>query len=343
MRTVPILAAAAAVLAPKAQSLANSTESPGSMFWPGISNLDLTMPWHKPMARDVEMRAASDAFVKVTTNNAKCVDVAGGKAVNSAHVQLWDCTGGGNQGFKINGHMIQTENNQCLDVPNGNGYNGAALQVYNCDAYNANQNWEIVGSNIRWYGHNLCLDVKDGIFGNGTPLQLWACYLGSPNQQFTWGASTNAPTTTTVSSGNFGGFPMISWQAFINLHPQMNWFADAFVQAGAQTSIAPQLLGAIALQESSGNPNPTNGAGLMQFTDLNAWQRFAGPNTQRSNPWDAVWAGARYMRALLDQENQDLGKALRDYNGPIGQGGNPAYIADIQNWMKGSLVYGAGT
>jgi len=342
MRTLPYMAGAAAAFAVSNAQLSNDTLSAGSMFWPGVSNLNIAMPWQKA-ARSIEARATADAFVPYTTTGGKCVDVMDGKATNNAKVQIWDCHGGANQGWQFNGYLLQTDNNMCLDVPDGKGKNGSPLQVYKCDKNNGNQNWERVGANIRWYGHNLCLDVTDGRFQNGTPLQLWACYLGSPNQQFTKGLATVTPSSQTISGGNFLGAEMMPWQAFINLHPQMSWFADAFVQAGAQSNIAPQLLGAIALQESSGYPNPTNGAGLMQFTDLNAWLAYSSPNAQRSNPWDAIFAGARYMRALLDENNQDLGRALRAYNGPIEWGGKPSYISEIQAWMRGELVYGPGT
>jgi hypothetical protein len=345
MHTLPLIAGAAAAFAVTAKAeppADNATTTGGSMYWPGLSNLDLAMPWQK-LSRDVYERAAGDPLAPYTTNNGKCIDVAGGKAANNAKVQLWDCNGAANQGWRVNGFMLQTDNGQCLDVPDGKGGNGTPLQVYKCDAANGNQNWERVGANIRWYGHNLCVDVPDGQFQNGRPLQLWSCYLGSPNQQFTKGKATVAPTKQTVSAGNFLGFPMIAWPAFVNLHPQISSFADAYVQAGAQNNIAPQLLGAISLQESSGNPNPTNGAGLMQFTDLAAWQRYAAPNAKRSNPWDAVFAGARYMRALLDENNQDLNRALRAYNGPLEWGGKVTYQAEIQAWMKGVMVYGPGT
>ena len=287
-------------------------------------------------------RASGQPYVPLTSQNGLCVDVRDNALRNGGQLQLWQCGGSANQAWRIEGPLLQTGADMCLDVPGGNGYSGAALQVWKCDGKNPNQHWEQVGSNLRWYGHNLCLDVKDGGFWSGNALQLWTCYYSSANQGFLFGQPAQAVTPGVTDTSSFLGYPTIGWQAFLNKHPVLASFAQAFPQAAAQYNLVPTLLASIALQESSGNCAPSNGAGLMQFTDWNAWQAY-GNGGSRENCYDAVWAGARYIRVLLDENGQNLDNALRAYNGPIAYGGKPEYQQDIRNWMTGVLVYGAGT
>lgn len=336
MRIIPYIAGAAAVSAVHANAAANDTEKTGSMFWPGSSHLDLAMPWHKNH-RDLEARADS-GMASLSTRWNKCLDVPSGNFKSGTVPQLWDCSNNVNQQWKINGKLLQASNNVCLDVPSGWAFAGAPVQLWACDQNNQNQWFEVAGNGIRKRNSNFCLDVKDGHYDNGAGLQLWWCdYNANGNQNFKMG---NAATFTTQQSpSSFLGYASVSWERFAQLHPECAPWGNAMKAAASAMNLAPTLLGAIAMNEATCQERPGNGFGMFQFMDQNAWVRYGGANADKQKASDAIWGGARYMRALIDQEGNNLDNALRAYNGPIWQGGDPAYQAHIRTWMSGGSVW----
>jgi hypothetical protein len=120
-------------------------------------------------------------------------------------------------------------------------------------------------------------------------------------------------------------------------YPQLAKYEKDFEAAAQQMGVQPQLLVAIAMEESTGGTNPnanSNGGGMMQFTDDGAWQQY-GNGGDRMNDHDSIWASARYMSDLVNQNGGNLDAALRAYNGPLSQGGNPSYQSDIARMMSG--------
>lgn len=227
----------------------------------------------------------------------------------------------------------------CLDVRDGRADNGAALQVYPCSSGNRNQKWERVGQAYRFAGSGKCLDVAGGRFSNGTAIQLWDCAQGSANQNF-GDAGASAPAVAARNDGDsFYGYQAISIDRFVQLHPECAPFKDAFVAAAADQGLHPTFLGAIAETESSCRANPGNPWGMFQFSDDGAW-RVYGLNKDRNNPYDSAFAAARYFKDLLRQTGNNLDQALRLYNGPLSQGGNPNYQSEVRQWMNGGNPWG---
>lgn len=98
--------------------------------------------------------------------------------------------------------------------------------------------------------------------------------------------------------------------------PEFTLLDYLFVKYGRQYDIQPELLKAIAMQESSLNPdaqNPKSSArGLMQITKAAA----ADVGTNYELLFDAetnVRAGARYLRLLMDRHGFDIHDAIRSY------------------------------
>lgn len=299
--------------------------------------------------RNRQSRAAQDG---IAARNNQCLDIKDHRLQDGAAVQTWTCTGAPNQKIVLDNGRLRGPQNLCLDVPAGQGGNGAHVQVWTCGDNNPNQRWEAVGSAYRWVGSSQCLDVTDGLFRDGTLMQMWRCDAGNINQQFTApgtavakpDAGPSVPPVVTggalASTRNFLGFACIPFAEFVGLHPQIASFADAYVQAGNMYNIAPVLVGAISLQESSGRCDAPNG-GLGQFQNDDAWRAYG--RGDRYNCYDAVYGITHYMQALLAENNNNLASALRAYNGPVSQGGKPAYIDNIGAWMTGAFVYGPGT
>lgn len=96
--------------------------------------------------------------------------------------------------------------------------------------------------------------------------------------------------------------------------PMPPYIAALMSEAGRAHGVDPRLLAAVAHRESAFNPNalsPVGAGGLMQLMPATA--RFLGC----SNVFDArqnVYAGARYLRTLLDAFHGDLDLTLAAYN-----------------------------
>lgn len=278
----------------------------------------------------------------------RCLDVTNGDFANGTHPQLWDCSSSNtNQQWQLVNGQLQTSQNKCLDVVDGRNENGASVQLWDCVAGSANQGWQIDGVALKHTGTNFCLDVKDGAFDNGGQLQLWDCD-GRPNGNQVWSfeagqkdfaaAQTGAQTavsSATTSATSFYNYAAISTDAFISLHPECAPFKDAVVAAAADQGLNAVFLLAIAETESSCQAAPSNGFGSFQFSDDGAWNQFGGIGKDRQNIWDASYAAARYFKYLLEQNNNNLDQAMRAYNGPLSQGGNPNYQKEVATWMSG--------
>ncbi len=65
----------------------------------------------------------------------RCMDVTNNGTGNGALIQLWDCNGGGAQGWvqQADGSLKNPQSGRCLDSPNGSGANGARLQIWDCN------------------------------------------------------------------------------------------------------------------------------------------------------------------------------------------------------------------
>lgn len=137
---------------------------------------------------------------------------------------------------------------------------------------------------------------------------------------------TPDPTATPINNGCGPGevpAPLPSGGSLVGFRQDV---ADAIEAAAAKYGVNPCLLGAIAMQESSGNPNaisPDGGYGLFQITL---------PNKQ---PWDPNWAnptvnsdkGAATIASALNQYGGNLQQGLTYYNcgGRCGDPPNPQY------------------
>ena len=298
---------------------------------------------HAQFIDRMEKRGTGQSFVPMSTQNGMCLDVKDNRMQNGAGLQLWQCSGGGNQQWRIEGPLLQTNQDLCADIPNGVGYNGAPVQVYKCDGQNKNQLFDQIGSSLQWRGSPYCLDVKDGSFANGGQIQLWTCYPGSANQAFVLGQAQSqgtAPQGSSASTGatNFYGYNCISLDDFVRKYPVCAPYKGALQSAGADQGINPVFLGAIAMIESNcgeGLKNSPNAwAGPFQFMDDSATRFYVGaPPRDRTNFWDAAYGAARYFKALLAQTNGNLYQAMRNYNGDPANGGETHY----QEWAAGFM------
>lgn len=312
------------------------------------------------LASPAAAHAADAVAVKPKMQVQLCLDVAGKSRAAGATVQLWQCSTNDNQRWTWDGQALKVYGSACLDVTDGHNEDGAGLQIWPCTAPNDNQRFERFGDLLRWVGTDKCLDVTDGRAQNGTAMQLWTCDGSNPHQRFAFvdaGAqaalaavgsavaqvaaaatkSANVASTKLQSAGTYLGFPYISLASFLNKHPVLKPLRQAIIDAGNSVTPAlpPVLLAAVAMEESSGNPQVPGG--LMQFTWAPTWAAYGQGDI--NNGRDSLFAAARYLTALLQENDNDLAASLRAYNGDA----NRNYVAEIKAWMTGGFPYGEGT
>ncbi len=105
----------------------------------------------------------------------------------------------------------------------------------------------------------------------------------------------------------------------------LNWKYYAKYEA-IKNHIDPNLVYAIILTESSGNPNAfrqdktVRSIGLMQITMQAARQMgYRGTEQGLFNPKTNIYYGVKYFRWLLNHYNNDMFKALAAYNLGVGK------------------------
>ena len=118
----------------------------------------------------------------VSQASGRCLDVPDSATANGTQPVIWDCNGGGNQSWTVNGQTWQILG-KCLDAPAGATAGGKA-QLWDCNG-GANQRWTAnADGTISNAQTGLCLDVDRNLTANGTKFLLWTC-SGATNQRWT--------------------------------------------------------------------------------------------------------------------------------------------------------------
>ncbi|MER5585856.1 ricin-type beta-trefoil lectin domain protein [Streptomyces asoensis] len=114
----------------------------------------------------------------------KCLDVAGGAAVDGTAVQLYDCNGSAAQRWTVQPDGSIQALGKCLDVVGGSTSDGARTQLYTCNGTGA-QRWSFDAGtgDVVNTAANKCLDVTDNSPANGARGQIWSC-TGAANQKW---------------------------------------------------------------------------------------------------------------------------------------------------------------
>jgi lysophospholipase L1-like esterase len=118
----------------------------------------------------------------VSAASGRCLDLPGSNTANGTQPIIWDCNGGANQHWTLNGASIQVLG-KCLDAP-VNATAGTKAQVWDCNGA-TNQQWTLNSDGtIRGVQSGLCLDVDHNLTANGTGVLLWTC-TAAVNQRWT--------------------------------------------------------------------------------------------------------------------------------------------------------------
>jgi soluble lytic murein transglycosylase len=133
------------------------------------------------------------------------------------------------------------------------------------------------------------------------------------------------------------------WQLEQDLHPRR--FAAVFERAGAQERVDPQLLLAVARQESRFSPgvrSVVGAVGLLQLMPATAAELAGLPvgDTQLQEPSRNAALGARYLRQLLDRWRQQPFLSVASYNAGPGAvegwrgGAYPDPLQEPELWVE---------
>lgn len=118
----------------------------------------------------------------VSAASGRCLDVPQGNTANGTQPVIWDCNGGANQQWAVNGAALQALG-KCLDAPL-NATAGAKVQLWDCNG-GTNQQWNLnTDGTVSSRQTGLCVDVNGNATANGTLVILWTC-TGAANQRWT--------------------------------------------------------------------------------------------------------------------------------------------------------------
>ncbi len=106
--------------------------------------------------------------------------------------------------------------------------------------------------------------------------------------------------------------------------------------ASKKYGIPPNILKAVAWQESGWNPNAKSfdgqhGKGVMQIDDR--FHEFAKTDAV-FDPKQNIEYGAKFLKSLADQSGGDWGKALKRYNGGSDYPPKVLALAEKQPWAQ---------
>ncbi|MFI5954383.1 RICIN domain-containing protein [Cryptosporangium sp. NPDC051539] len=123
-----------------------------------------------------------------------CLDIKTEDPPSNAQLQLWHCSGGDEQRFRLLNasapgmvEIVDARNENCLAVPPPNQFTlRADLKMMPCTVQ-PNQLWTLETSGgyttIRQVGSQFCLDRRDAGVSDGTHIQQWTC-TGNPAQKW---------------------------------------------------------------------------------------------------------------------------------------------------------------
>jgi len=130
------------------------------------------------------------SYFQLNRDTRRCMDIVGGKAVQGASVQVWNCNGNDNQKFIwcSDGRIVSRMNdNMCLDIPGGDPTKSANLQIWPCNRADG-QYWMYDGNTMSIYpyktGEKMCMDVDRGATDPGTMINVYGCTPGTGGEKW---------------------------------------------------------------------------------------------------------------------------------------------------------------
>ena len=137
---------------------------PGGNSNPGAVQVQIYQRNNTPAQRWGLWSSTQEIRSEVADN--RCLDISAANYSNGARVQVWNCTGGGNQKWFFDGTALRSYEKPefCLDVSGGNIWaDGTKIQLYTCNKTSA-QRW--VAGDYNW-GSKFDVNINAKDYGNG--------------------------------------------------------------------------------------------------------------------------------------------------------------------------------
>jgi hypothetical protein len=168
----------------------------GTVYWPGLRTADpygmetlsgtspnLRLTDNNSSGRDLLLGSWGLSAARtgtVTGLASKCLDVLTGGTGNP-RVVLSTCTGSASQRWTLNNGAL-TSGGRCADASGAGTANGTPIISFACNGQ-ANQQWILVGTQLRNGNSGTCLDVPASNSADGTQVKLFTCN-GGANQSW---------------------------------------------------------------------------------------------------------------------------------------------------------------
>ena len=107
-----------------------------------------------------------------------CLDVTGNNSANGTGVEIWGCSGSGNQTWTVTGGTLQSLG-KCLDVKSSGTVNGTLVDLYDCNGTGAQVWTPQANGSLLNPSSGKCLDDPAASTKAGTQLQIYTCNGGT--------------------------------------------------------------------------------------------------------------------------------------------------------------------
>merc|ERR1712003_506130 len=109
-----------------------------------------------------------------------CLSVNGNRFANGENIQLWKCSEGIGQYFRVdtqnpNVISVDANPNYCVVIDGDSDQNGANIQLWECDGTSDHQKWRNSGGQLQNNANGKCMVVDGNQGSDGNNVQLWSC------------------------------------------------------------------------------------------------------------------------------------------------------------------------
>lgn len=167
----------------------SSTENIASVSLPTVTGAtaSLTLPAQSVSTYVFTQNGGSavktGAAELVGSQSGRCADDTGSSTTDGTAIELYDCSGAGNQLWTYTSASELRVLGKCMDASGQGTSNGTAIILYTCNG-GINQKWTLAANGeIRGVQSGLCLDATGKGTANGTLLELYTCN-GGANQSW---------------------------------------------------------------------------------------------------------------------------------------------------------------
>ncbi|MCB0977871.1 MAG: ricin-type beta-trefoil lectin domain protein [Acidimicrobiales bacterium] len=214
-----------------------------------------------------------DNTISVLTNPSKCLD--GNKNANAGDaVIIWDCHGGANQRWTVEGNQIRNQvNDLCLGVDGDDATPGVQMRLETCDGSGGQQfamEPRQAGTYRQLYNPAMaqCAALSGGRTGKGTGIVSWGCD-GSPGQGWNLDASGNITSNAAMGScfdaqNGAVGASVILWPCKASTNQR--WSLDGTQVRNAVNGLCLEIAGGVTVPGTAFRLATCNGSLAQQFT-----------------------------------------------------------------------------